>query len=204
MSWLDVWSKLFSGRRWWSHFVHLESFSCSDHLSKIGSTHASNSSFTVAFLYARNNLIDKRQLWYLIKSLLESVLLQQIYWWVINQVLYANDSFFISPPMFSFQGFNDFFIASCQETWLIFLLEVVSTREAIDGQWIPFPGSWIEQSQMNFVSHHSPIILWYLPGVSDHSLCLVSLTELVIRRKSSFKTSGSSILLQLTQITLSS
>lgn len=152
---------------------------------------SSNQAFTVAFIYARNTPEERVALWNLLKDFAASSLIRRSPWLVLgdfNQVLSVSEAFSISPPVLSLQGMEafsdclseceifDLAFRGCYHTW--------SNKSPSNPKSRKLDRALINEAWLEKFPDSSA--LFDSPGSSDHSPCLVLLSNELSPRKTRF------------------
>lgn len=139
-------------------------------------------SFTVAFVYARNCILERRCLWSILRTLAASSPLNQSPWLVLgdfNQVLSMEEVYSFVPAPISLWGISDFSkclsaaglfdLASrgCQFTWSDKSPSNPKSRK-LDRALVN------EEWRQSFTESNA---YFDVPGCSDHSPCLVTVSD---------------------------
>ncbi|XP_010463070.1 PREDICTED: uncharacterized protein LOC104743720 [Camelina sativa] len=184
-----------NGRIWivWDPAVNVITFCKTDQLITCGVFDtAANLSFSLTFVYARNCMIAKRELWQTLQELHDYGLQRNHPWLILgdfNQILRADEHYSLLPYPHPTQGMAEFqqCIDSCEflelasrgadHTWFNSQIHNPSTRKLdralVNKAWLTtFP-------QAN--------ALFDAPGGSDHCPILVATSENEERRKVPFK-----------------
>lgn len=148
-------------------------------------------SFTVAFVYAFNDRMNRLPLWADIKRLASSPVLRNAPWIVLgdfNQVLAVSEAFSLSSPVISLEGMADFHdclfeselfdlsFGGCFFTW--------SNKSTTDPKTRKLDRALVNEVwQDTFPASYA---LFDAPRSSDHSPCLVYITEDAPSRKIRF------------------
>ncbi|CAA7055588.1 unnamed protein product [Microthlaspi erraticum] len=150
-----------------------------------------NVSITVAFVYAHNLSSKRLPLWDQLRQLANGSLLSDKPWLLLgdfNQVLSAREAYAFRPSPLPLQGLEDFrdclsdsnlFDLSyngCFHTWTNKCLSILKTRKLDRGL--------INESWQDFFPASNAF--FDVPGCSDHSPCLVTISNSVQRRVSRF------------------
>ncbi|CAL9247494.1 unnamed protein product, partial [Arabidopsis halleri] len=152
----------------------------------------SNVSFAAAFVYGMNTELERRLLWEEISSLASSSPLCSTPWLLLgdyNQIAATSEHFSVNPSSFSLRGIEDF--QDCMRdndladipsrgvfyTWSNHQLDNPIIRKLDRGMG---NGKW-------FLSFPSATAIYDPPGDSDHSPCVITLSNLPQRSKKSFK-----------------
>lgn len=153
---------------------------------------ATNSSFSIAFVYAFNEVIQRRELWNDITSISSSSPASFRPWLLMgdfNQIMLASEHYSLTPAVLPLRGMADF--GDCLEenelrdipsrgvfyTWSNHNPDNPTLRKldrALANE------SWLE-------AFPSSLAIFDSPGDSDHSPCLITLEGEEERRKKSFK-----------------
>ncbi|XP_018435427.2 uncharacterized protein LOC108807663 [Raphanus sativus] len=148
-------------------------------------------SFTVAFVYARNCIVERRRLWNIVRTLAASSPLNQSPWLVVgdfNQVLSMEEVYSFVPAPVSLRGISDFSEClsaaglfdlagrGCHFTW--------SNKSPISPKSRKLDRALVnEEWRQRFTESNA---YFDVPGCSDHSPCLVTISEAEDRRRSRF------------------
>lgn len=184
-----------NGRIWivWNPAVSVFIYKKSDQLISCGVFDSfSRQSFSVTFVYARNCLIARRDLWADMEELHQHRYQSSHPWLILgdfNQILQAEDHFSLIPYSLPLQGMNEFqnCIDSCE---LLHLSTRGSAHTWYNGQPTNPITRKLDRALINeswFSTFLQSSVFVDAPGGSDHSPLLVSTSDIVERRKVPFK-----------------
>ncbi|CAL9238076.1 unnamed protein product, partial [Arabidopsis halleri] len=184
-----------NGRIWlvWNPAVKVFIYKKTDQLISCGVFDPSTcESFSVTFVYARNCLIARRDLWVALEELHNHSLQRNHPWLILgdfNQILIAEDHYSLLPYTLPLQGMNEF--QSCIDTCELLHL---SSRGAEHTWYNGQPSNPITRKLDRALINESWLMAFPqsslfvdAPGGSDHSPLLISTSDSVERRKVPFK-----------------
>ncbi|KAG7577371.1 Endonuclease/exonuclease/phosphatase superfamily [Arabidopsis thaliana x Arabidopsis arenosa] len=184
-----------NGRIWlvWNPAVKVFIYKKTDQLISCGVFDPSTcESFSVTFVYARNCLIARRDLWVALEELHNHSLQRNHPWLILgdfNQILIAEDHYSLLPYTLPLQGMNEF--QSCIDTCELLHL---SSRGAEHTWYNGQPSNPITRKLDRALINESWLMAFPqssmfvdAPGGSDHCPLLISISDSVQRRKVPFK-----------------
>lgn len=152
---------------------------------------ATQQSVTVAFIYARNCIVQRRRLWCALRTFAESSPLNQSPWIVMgdfNQVLNIEEAYSYVPAPISLRGISNF--SDCLSAAGLFDLASRGCQFTWSNKSPSSPKARkLDRALVNEVwrqNFHESNAFFDVPGCSDHPPCLVTISTSEDRRHSRF------------------
>ncbi|CAA7058378.1 unnamed protein product [Microthlaspi erraticum] len=152
---------------------------------------ATRHSFNIAFIYARNTREERVVLWDLLRELASTVPVSSSPWIVMgdfNQILSIDEAYSLLPTTISLLGMVN--LQECLDSCQLFDISSRGCFYTWDNKSLTNPKARkLDRAVINEVwqdTYPNSNALFDTPGSSDHSPCLVSLSNEVTRRKIRF------------------